>query len=100
TSIARIVASLHRHIPRSEFDISACFVGQHGPLVEEFAGLGIPTRVIRWKHPSRDITGALRFAAFVSGSRFDVIHFHWGGPTLRRISKTVAGARVVLHLHS
>ncbi len=100
TSTAKIVASLHRHIPRSDFEISACFVGRHGPLVEDFAANKIPTRIISWKHPSRDFTGALRFAANAFASRFDLIHFHWGGPSLRRIGKTIGGAKAVLHLHS
>jgi glycosyltransferase involved in cell wall biosynthesis len=100
TSIARIVASLHRHIPETDFEISACFVGRDGPLVSDFSGLGIPVRVIPWKHPSRDLAGAVRFATFLSRSRFDLIHFHWGGPKLRRMAKMIGGAKVVFHLHS
>lgn len=99
-AIARIVRSLHRHTPSSDFEISACFVGGDGPLSEEFKRERIPTRVIRWKHPSRDVFGALRLASFLAASRFDLLHFHWGGPSLRRIGKLVSGAKVVFHLHS
>jgi glycosyltransferase involved in cell wall biosynthesis len=42
----------------------------------------------------------LRFATLVLTSRYDLIHFHWGGPALRRIGKTIGGAKIVFHLHS
>jgi glycosyltransferase involved in cell wall biosynthesis len=100
TAIARIVQSLCRHTSHSDFELAACFVGADGPLNEEFKRCGIPTRVIAWKHPSRDILGTLRLASYLSSSHFDVLHFHWGGPRLRRIGKLASGAKVVFHLHS
>src|SRR4051812_36664697 len=83
TGIAKIVASLHRHIDPERYETSACFVGGNGPLVENFVGRGIPIEVVTWKHPSRDVAGAVRLARYLRSERFDVIHFHWGGPTLR-----------------
>jgi glycosyltransferase involved in cell wall biosynthesis len=100
TAIARIVQSLYRHMPREDFQIYACFVGRSGPLSEEFQRIGIPTHVVAWKHPSRDVAGAVRLASFLRSSRFDVLHFHWGGAKVRGLGKLVSGARVVLHLHS
>lgn len=100
TSIARIVASLHRHIPHSEFEICACFVGSDGPLCKEFSSIGMTTGVVSWKHPSRDLSGAMRLAAFLFSSKYDLIHFHWGGPSLRRLGRMVANAKVLFHLHS
>lgn len=100
TGIARIVASLHQHLDAEKYQLSACFVGTDGPLADKFQGLRIPTRVIEWHHPSRDILGSVRLLRFLRNERFDVLHFHWGGPTLRRMARLVTDARIVLHLHS
>jgi len=100
TAIARIVRSLQQHMPSRDFEISACFVGSEGPLIAELTRAGIPTSVIPWKHPSRDFFGAIRFASFLATSHFDLLHFHWGGPNIRRVGKLVSGAKVVFHMHS
>src|SRR5437588_12123383 len=97
--IARIVASLHKHIG-AEYQATACFVGNDGPLVKEFDGLGIPTIVISWKHPSRDIAGALGLAGYLQREDFDLLHFHWGGAMLRRLAQLVSTSKIVLHIHS
>ena len=99
TAIANIVLSLHRHIDPSRYELSACFVGTDGPLVHRFSDSGVSAKLIPWKHPSRDIRGALLLAGWLGSQRFDIVHFHWGGPTLRRLVRAMT-SKVVLHLHS
>src|SRR3954468_17829053 len=98
TGIANIILALKRHTDPVNYEISACFVGEDGPLVQAFSDARIPTTRVKWKHPSRDITGALNLLNHLRTSRFDVVHFHWGGPSLRRLARFVTKSKVVFHL--
>jgi len=100
TGIANIVATLQRHTDPAQYDLSVCFVGGDGPLVSRFRALGISTTIVPWQHPSRDVAGALALIRELRRERYDLLHFHWGGSTLRRLAGMATGAKVVLHLHS
>jgi glycosyltransferase involved in cell wall biosynthesis len=99
TGIARVVSTLARKIDPQRYEISACFVGDSGPLVTEFQSQGIPTRVIKWLHPHRDAVGLLRLWWALKGERFDIIHLHWGGRGVRWVSSRASSAKLVFHLH-
>jgi glycosyltransferase involved in cell wall biosynthesis len=100
TGIAKIVAGLNQHIDRDKYELTVCFVGKPGPLVEQIAALKIPTKIVKWRHPSRDLTGALRLVRYLRSADFDLIHFHWGGPKLRTFARWFTKSAIVLHLHS
>src|SRR5437879_914480 len=96
TGIARIVSAIACGIDPQKYEIRACFIGKDGPLVEEFQKQGIPTSVVKWRHPHRDPVGLLRLWWRLRKERFDVVHLHWGGRAVR----IACNAKVLLHLHS
>jgi glycosyltransferase involved in cell wall biosynthesis len=100
TGIAKIVSGLHKYIDHEKYELAACFVGEAGPWVEKLSCQEIPTEVVKWKHPSRDVVGALRLLRYLRSQDFDIIHFHWGGPKLRRLVRGLTRSAVILHLHS
>jgi glycosyltransferase involved in cell wall biosynthesis len=99
TGIARIVSALARGTDPQKCSLEACFMGSAGPLVEQFHREGIPTRVIRWRHPHRDPLGLLSFWRMVRNERFDIIHAHWGGRGFRWTARYGGKAKIVFHLH-
>ena len=100
TGIARIVASLHRHMEADKYRHQVCIVGSSGPLVETLRETGIEVHVVPWRQSSRDAIGLLRLLRHVRDIRPNILHFHWGGGHTRRFIARFSNARIVQHLHS
>jgi glycosyltransferase involved in cell wall biosynthesis len=100
TGIAKIVSGSYRHIDRKNYELTACFVGEDGPLLKELSFQAMPVHLVKWKHPSRDVAGALRLLRYLRSQNFDIVHFHWGGPTLRHLVRSFTSSATILHLHS
>jgi glycosyltransferase involved in cell wall biosynthesis len=98
SGIARIVSTLALGTAPQGYVTSAYFFGEPGPLSKDFEQKGIPTRVIKWRHPSRDPLGFIAFWNQLRKESFDIIHVHWGGRGIRALARR-SGAKVVLHLH-
>jgi glycosyltransferase involved in cell wall biosynthesis len=99
TGIARIVSALACGIDPKEYEISACFVGQPGPLAKQFQEQGIRTQVVQWRHPHRDLIGLVRLWWILRSERFEIIHLHWGGRGVRSVVRRASNAKIVFHLH-
>src|SRR5258708_7458450 len=98
TGIARIVSTLALGTDPQRYVTSAYFFGQPGPLSQDFEEKGIATRIIKWRHPSRDPIGFFAFWNHLRKESFDIVHVHWGGRGIRALVRG-SGAKVVLHLH-
>ncbi|MCU1310420.1 MAG: glycosyl transferase group 1 [Candidatus Angelobacter sp.] len=99
TGIARIVSAIAHGIDPQRYEISACFVGTAGPLFEEFQKQGIPTSLIKWRHPHRDPAGLFRLWWRLRKEQFDVVHLHWGGRGVRWTIRNACSPKLVFHLH-
>jgi glycosyltransferase involved in cell wall biosynthesis len=100
TGIVKIVSGLHQHIDHDKYELTACFMGEDGPLVDKLSRHGIDIKVIPWRHPSRDIRGAVQLLRYLRSQNFDIIHFHWAGPTVRTLIRWSTTSAIILHLHS
>ncbi|MBV8087739.1 MAG: glycosyltransferase family 4 protein [Chloroflexi bacterium] len=81
-----------------EYTFEAWFLGGEGPLAAELAEAGVCTRIIPWRG-LRDVTGTSRLTRAFGRGRWDVVHQHFGGPTLRLLAKAAARAPLVNHVH-
>lgn len=99
TSIARIVGMLAAELDPARFRISAWFLGEDGPLVEELRATGVEARAFEWTSGARDPLGALRFHRALRGQQFDLVHQHQGARSVRWILKQAIGAPILVHLH-
>ena len=74
-------------------------IGARGRERLEQAGIG--TWQVPWAAGARDPVGALRFTATVKRSRSpQIIHQHFGGRSVRWLSRVTTGAAVLVHVHS
>src|SRR4051812_28117105 len=96
----RIVVPLARHLDRDRYRISAWYLQEGGPLVDELRGAGAEVEVIGWTGSRRDVRGALRFYRALRRQRWDIVHVHAGAGTLRALVHLASRAAVIQHLHA
>ncbi len=64
---------LIQYTDKQQFDVTLCFLHQHGPMVDICRNNGIKTIVIGMKN-GLDFIGAIRFWKFIKKEQFDIIH--------------------------
>lgn len=97
-AICRIVEDLAAGLDPEKYRIEACFL-RSGEFIERFTSRGIKSTCIDWSGSATDPLGAARYASLLLSGKFDLIHQHTGGRFLTQMSRTVASARIVRHVH-
>lgn len=100
TAVTRIVAALAGGLAPGRFEQHAWFLGGGGPLATELQSAGVRVRLVDWLNGVREPAGAWRFWHALRGEPFDIVHQHFGGRSLRWIAHRVAGARVLVQMHT
>lgn len=97
--IARIVAALAEGLDPGRYKMHTWFCNGNGPLAAILESKGVMVRSIDWRDGVRDPVGMWRFIRAIQGSRFALVHQHFGGRSVRWISRHIGGARIITHLH-
>jgi len=98
TSIARIVGQLATGL-RGRYRIDACFLGGSGPAADGLRAVAGEVFVLNWRNGLRDPLGALEFWMRIPKHNWPIVHIHYGGRSVRWLSRWRTNARIVAHHH-
>ena len=97
-AVGRVVGELARLSDRTRYAYSAWFLGVDGPLRAELEACGV--EVARRPFAGwRDVSVALSFLTALRRGRFDVVHCHTGGRSVRWLARFGTASAVVVHVH-
>ena len=97
-AICQYVEYLASNFDRNQYLIEACFL-TCGEFLDHFEQNGIKSTCLQWNGAPSDLTGSNRYARLLTVGRFNLIHQHTGGRFLTWMSRNVARAKVILHVH-
>jgi glycosyltransferase involved in cell wall biosynthesis len=97
-SIAAVPSLLARRLDPERYRIYACFLGEEGPLLDQMAAAGVEVCTAPWAPPF-DLAGAARFWSALRARKFDLVHQHFGGRSVRWMARRTTGAPLIMHLH-
>ncbi len=98
TGICRSVAALVRNLDRDRFTCEAWFLDGGGPLETMLRDAGLPVRVFQWTGGARQPGAAWDFWQELRREKFDLIHAHFGGRSVRWLARSANGAPVVFQV--
>lgn len=98
TAHARVVIPLARGLDPERFRLHAWFLGEDGPLADDFREAGVQVRVVPWRG-ARDLPGAWRFWRGLRAEDFAILHQHYGGRSVRWLARRAGRPRILVHLH-
>jgi glycosyltransferase involved in cell wall biosynthesis len=96
--MARIVTEVSELSDPNRYRFSAWLLRADGPLRHELSQAGIETS-FRPFGGRRDPLGTLPFVAGLRRNRFDVVHCHTGGRSVRWMVRIGTSAGLVVHVH-
>lgn len=99
TGIARIVRAVAAGLDPARYTVSVCFLDREGPLAGELRRLGLRVWTTPWDGTRRDPAGAWRFWRALRHERFDLIHQHAGGRSVRWLASSGKRTGTIVHLH-
>ncbi len=99
SALAELVAILARRLSR-DYELHVCFFGSDGPWTTTFRQMSVPTHLVPWRAERKDLGGAWAFWSFLRKNRFDLIHQHYGGRSIRWAARAAGVPKIILHLHS
>ena len=97
--IAKIVALLAEGLDPRQFKLHAWFLRGSGPLAAMLEKKGVAVQAIDWHGGGRNPVGLWRFFRAIRNHKFALVHQHFGGRSIRWISRYAGGARIIAHLH-
>jgi glycosyltransferase involved in cell wall biosynthesis len=97
-SIARMVGILGEGIDARRFRLHAWFLEEDGPLREELEASGVSTRYVAWPGGMGNLRGAAAFWRALRGGDFAIVHQHYGGRSIRLVTRAATRARIACHL--
>jgi glycosyltransferase involved in cell wall biosynthesis len=96
---ARVIKPLLEQCDPARYAWHVWFLGPDGPVAQELKSAGACVRVLSWRRGRKDPGGAFEFWRALRASRFDLVHQHAGGASVRWLVRSAGRARIVLHLH-
>ncbi len=99
TGMARIVGTLARGLDPERFRFHAWFLAGEGPLVGMLEQAGVRASALDWSRGARDPAGAWRFWRRLRTQKFQIVHIHFGGRSVRWLVRAGTRAKIVVHLH-
>ena len=99
TAIAQQVLELAKSVDPDRYRISALFLDDDGPLVEEFRSEGLDVATAPWRG-WRDLPGAGGVLQALRARRFDIVHRHTGGRAVQQLIRAGSRAKIVAHAWS
>ncbi len=96
----RIVETLIKGLDRDRYCIHAWFLGGDGPLAAELEAVGAQVRMARWRHGAKEPVQAWNFFRILRHEHFAIVHQHFGGGSVRRLTRMATRAAIVTHVHS
>jgi glycosyltransferase involved in cell wall biosynthesis len=100
SAFAKMFLTLARSIDANQYELHACFLGADGPWADCMRNLSLPVHHVQWTAEREDLLGAYNFWRFVRANRFDLVHQHYGGRSVRFVARHAGVRHIVLHLHS
>jgi glycosyltransferase involved in cell wall biosynthesis len=97
--MAKIVATLANGLDSERYESHAWFLTEDGPLLETLIKSGAHVRFVKWRHGWRDPGGAWRFWRALAQDKFDIVHQHFGGRSVRWLIHRGGAARILVHVH-
>jgi glycosyltransferase involved in cell wall biosynthesis len=96
--MAKIVAALADGLDSERYQVHAWFLSEDGPLLETLIKSGAHVRFVKWRRGWRDPLSAWRVWRALGQGRFDIVHQHFGGRSVRWLIRRRA-ARILVHVH-
>lgn len=97
-AIVRQVAAVVAGLDPLRYRMHAWFLAGGGPLVEELQSAGAKVRIFDWQKGIRDPFAAWRFWSALRQHKFEIVHQHFGGRSVRWAIRAASDATVIAQL--